>query len=151
MQDIKPQFPNLAGHQRPRISIQLPCQNPPVPVDELHIAKVFQISHGLGGFQTQQTTSDSDGRLALVLGGKVDETFEILDRPVDEDALCIVAGRVGGEDGVGSCCENENVIGNDVAGGGLDGLGARVDLGDAGVEVVVEAALFDGAILFEWC
>lgn len=71
-----------------------------------------------------------------------------MDRPVDEDALCIVAGCVGGEDGVGACGENEDVVGDDVAGGGLDGLGARVDFGNASVEVVVEAALFDRAILF---
>lgn len=52
MQDIKAQLANLASDQCTRIAIQLSRQHPLVTVDQLHVAKVFQISHGLRSFQT---------------------------------------------------------------------------------------------------
>jgi hypothetical protein len=48
-----------------------------------------------------------------------------------------VAGCVSWEKGIGASCEDENVVGDGLAGGAGDKLVLGVDFGDLGVEVVV--------------
>lgn len=48
-----------------------------------------------------------------------------------------------GKNGVGARGKYENIVGNDVPGGCLDGLGAWVDFGDSRVEMVIKASLFE--------
>lgn len=81
---------------------------------------------------------------------EVNESLQIRDCAVDEDAFGIVARCVGWEDGIGAGGEDEDIVGDDVPGGCPDGLTVRVDLGDSGVEVVIEPTLLDRSIiLFE--
>lgn len=54
-----------------------------------------------------------------------------------------------GKNGVGARGKYENIVGNDVPGGCLDGLGAWVDFGDSRVEMVIKASLFELLILFD--
>lgn len=61
-----------------------------------------------------------------------------MDGSVDEDALGIVAGGMCGENGIGAGREDEGIVGYYVAGRGSDCLVVGVDVGDSGVEVVIE-------------
>lgn len=61
-----------------------------------------------------------------------------MDGSVDKDALGIVAGCMCGEDGIRAGREDEGIVGDYIVGRGFDGLVVGVDVGDSGVEMVVE-------------
>ena len=84
----------------------------------------------------------------LPIRGKCYEVLQIFDRAVDEDAFGIVARCVSGEEGVGTSCEDEDVVGDCFARGGGDCFLLGVYFGDFGVEVVVEGSFWDSGILF---
>lgn len=84
-----------------------------------------------------------------MLRREVDETLQIGDGTVDKDAVGIVAGGMCGKNSIGTCGEYENVVGEGLAGGCLNGLGDWGDLGDSGAEMVVEGALLERSVLRE--
>lgn len=69
------------------------------------------------------------------------QTFQVLDGSVNEDALGIVARSMCGEDGIGAGREDEDVVGYYIACRGFNGLVVGIDVGDSGVEVVVERSV----------
>jgi hypothetical protein len=66
VQHIETQLPDLASHQGASVGIELSGENPLVAIDQGDLAKVFQVRHGLGGFESKQASSDRDSCLALV-------------------------------------------------------------------------------------
>lgn len=74
--------------------------------------------------------------------------LEVGDGAVDEDTFGVVAGGMPREDGIASCGEDEDVVGDFFTGGAGDGFGGRVDGCYEGVEVVGEGPIWDSLVLF---
>jgi hypothetical protein len=77
VKNIKSQLPNLACNQRPCIAIKLSRQYPFIPIDQLDIPEIFQVSHRLCGFKSEQTATDRNGGFAFMLGSEVNQPFQI--------------------------------------------------------------------------
>lgn len=69
---------------------------------------------------------------------ELDKTFQVLDCSVNEDTVGIMARSVCGEDCIGACSEDQNIIGNGVASRCPDGLVVGENIGDFSVEVIIE-------------
>lgn len=82
-----------------------------------------------------------------MLRGEIDQALKVRDGSVGKDTFGIVAGGVFGENGIGSGCEDKDVVCDYVAGRGLDGLVLGGNIDDSGVEVVVERPVWERAIL----
>lgn len=146
-QDIQSQLADLLRHQGARIAIQLPRQDPSVAIYQFYAAELLQVHHRLGGLQTQEASSDGDGRLALVTRREFEQALQVGDGSVDKDPVGIVAGGGRWKDGIGASGEHQDVVRDFLAGGRLDQFVIRVDLCDARVEVVIEGAIFERGIL----
>lgn len=82
-----------------------------------------------------------------MLSCKNDEAFQVRDSSIYKDAFGIVAGCVCWESGIGSCCQDEDVIVDCGTGGGLDCFRRGVDCCYSCIEVVIEGSFFERVIL----
>mmetsp|Transcript_29940 Transcript_29940/g.49693 ORF Transcript_29940/g.49693 Transcript_29940/m.49693 type:complete len:220 (-) Transcript_29940:389-1048(-) len=96
---------------------------------------------GLGGFQSQQSTTNYGGTLDVVFLGIGEHAFQIFNGPVDKDTRSLFS-RNGWDKGKGSRGEDAGIVGDGLAGGSRDGLGLRVN-GDG----LVSQIQFDVVVL----
>ena len=82
-----------------------------------------------------------------MLSGKVNQALQIGDCSVDKDAFGIVSRCVFWENGIGASRKHENIVGYQIARRSFDCFGLGVDIGDSGVEMVVERSVWKRAIL----
>lgn len=69
---------------------------------------------------------------------ELDQTLQVLDGSVNENALGIVAGGMCRKNGIGASGKNKDIVGYYVVCRGLDCFVLGEDVGDSGAEVVVE-------------
>ncbi|GJC96679.1 cellobiohydrolase A [Colletotrichum higginsianum] len=97
---IEAEVPDLVDDHGAGVVVELAAQHPAVPLDQLDLVEAVEVHHGLGGLEAEQTAADDGSDGALPLGGEGDQVDEVINCAVDEDALCVVARGVFGEDGV---------------------------------------------------
>jgi hypothetical protein len=71
---------------------------------------------------------------------KIDQILQILDCAIYKDAFGIVAWCVSWEEGIGTCCEDEDIVGDCFSGRAGNEFLFGVYLGDSCVEVIVQRA-----------
>ncbi|TKW52974.1 hypothetical protein CTA1_718 [Colletotrichum tanaceti] len=97
---VEAEVSDLVDDHGAGVVVELAAQHPAVPLNELDLVETVEVHHGLGGLEAEQTAADDGSDGALPLGGEGDQVDEVINCAVDEDALCVVARGVFGEDGV---------------------------------------------------
>lgn len=140
--DVDAQLHYFLDDEVPGRGVELPAQQPAVPLDQLYLVVAFQVVHGGRRLETQQPAADHGAHRPPTDRAEVDEPLQVIYSAVHEDAVRVVARRVSRQHGVRARGEHQDVVRHDLAARARHRLACRVDLRDQGVEVIVELVLY---------